>query len=356
MNGRNRRSLSSAQTFLLKFIFPTFWIGLFGAGTVMLWIGGFDGSKAPPPPEMKWLFLLAWIAGSTMIWFLCARNKRVEIDESYLYISNYIREISVPLDQIETVSESRWMNPRQVTIQFHTDTGFGQAIQFVPKTRLFGFWSSHPVVAELRGLAGMPEIASPLSPAISGWAARIPGISKLRSVLVSMYNASPRKLLIANLIIALLIGTSNGLGVLLGHGAPGLTAEMEAAIVMFVLPGSATVILTGLIGLIFNSSRQWVLSIHAIVLGIGAVTLWVWALELVLTGLPEGSFSWTPGLLEVAAGYAALLICRFNLPDKLRENGRIYYIPIAVALLTVPIDVGILIRFVEKMQKMMNFT
>jgi hypothetical protein len=340
----------------MKFLFPTFWIGLFGAGTAMLWIGGFDGAKAPPPLEMKWVFLLAWIAGSTMMWFLCARNKRVEIDDSFIYVSNYVREISVPLDQIETVSENRWMNPRQVAIRFHSDTGFGQTIQFIPKTRFFGFWSSHPVVAELRGLAGMPEITPPPSPEISGWTARIPGISNLRTVLVSMYSTSPRKLLIANLVIALLIGASNGLGVMLGHGMPGLTAEMEAAIVMFVLPGTAAVILTGLIGLIFNSSRQWVLSIHAIVLGIGAATLWVWALELVLTGLPEGSFSWTPGFLEVAAGYAALLICRFNLPEKLRENGRIYYTPIVVALLAVPIDIGIFVRFVEKMQKMMNFT
>lgn len=32
------RTLSSMQSFLMKAIFPVLWIGLFGFGTLMLWV------------------------------------------------------------------------------------------------------------------------------------------------------------------------------------------------------------------------------------------------------------------------------------------------------------------------------
>ena len=183
----------------------------------------------------------------------------------------------------------------------------------------------------------------------------ISGITKLRVGLIRLYDAPAKWLLIANLVIALLVSLSNGMGVMLGHGMPGLTNEMEAMIVMFILPGSAAIFFTGLLGLIFSSARVWVLRIHAIVIGIGTVSLCYWALELAINGLPDGGFSWSPGFLESIAGYAALLVCRFNLPDRLRANGKIYLIPVSAALFMIPIDLGVLLRFFEKMQGMMHF-
>ena len=159
--GRNRmssspRTLSSAQTFPMKVLFPLLWISGFAAATLSLFLApgfwhGPDGG--PPEPELKWLFLLITLAGAVFIWWACIRLKRVRMDDKALYISNYSTEIVVPLVNVAEVTENRWLNIHPVTITFHADTEFGSQVVFMPKTRWFGFWSSHPVVDEIRTAA-----------------------------------------------------------------------------------------------------------------------------------------------------------------------------------------------------------
>ena len=147
------RTLSSAQTFLMKVIFPVLWIGGFGAGTLSLWLAAMHGPGGSGAPSwMRWQFLVTWLAGAAFIGWSCARLKRVRIDREFLYVSNYRREIAVPLSAIEAVTENRWINIHPVTVRFRVPTEFGQAITFMPTARFWG-WSSHPVVQELRDAA-----------------------------------------------------------------------------------------------------------------------------------------------------------------------------------------------------------
>ena len=150
----NRRTLSSAQTFLVKFVFPIVWISGFGLGTLALWAGAFNGSAGNGPPhEMKLQFLAMWIAGTAFILWCCAGLKKVRIDQDSLYISNFRKEIVVPLSSIGSVTENRWINIHPVTIHFRAPTEFGNKVTFMPKARFFGLWRSHPVIGELRGAA-----------------------------------------------------------------------------------------------------------------------------------------------------------------------------------------------------------
>jgi hypothetical protein len=147
------RTLSSAQTFWLKLVFPPLWISGFGLGTLVLFCGVFHGRNNEPPPEwMKWQFLGLWGLGSVVIWWSCARLKKVRTDGAALYVSNYLKVVRIPFDAIGNITENRWINVHPVTIHFRDATPFGRRIVFMPPKRLFG-WSSHPVVAELRELA-----------------------------------------------------------------------------------------------------------------------------------------------------------------------------------------------------------
>lgn len=141
-----RRTLSSAETFLIKYVFPIVWIGGFGFGT----LGAFhDGGSSSS--WMRWQFLIMWIAGAAFIsWFAC-RIKRVQTDDQSLYISDYFSEVMIPLTEVADVTESRWSRPPTVTIRFRSPTAAGTRVVFVPKLKLF-LWSSHPVIAELRTL------------------------------------------------------------------------------------------------------------------------------------------------------------------------------------------------------------
>ncbi len=142
------RTLSSSQTFWIKVVFPLLWIGGFSAGTLAMFLQ--PGQDSVEPPAIKWIFLMATIAGAAFLYWGCIRLKRVRMDDQALYVSNYLREIRIPLQQVETIGENKWINLHPVTIEFHDKTDFGQRIVFMPKVRWFAFWSSHPVVEEIR--------------------------------------------------------------------------------------------------------------------------------------------------------------------------------------------------------------
>jgi len=136
----------------MKFVFPAVWIGGFAIGTLVLFFSsalqGRDGE--PPDPGLKWIFLGITCAGTVFLWWICMRLKCVRMDDKALYISNYSTEIVVPLNNVAGVTENVLINIHPITILFRSETEFGSQIVFMPESRWFGFWSSHPVVGEIQ--------------------------------------------------------------------------------------------------------------------------------------------------------------------------------------------------------------
>jgi hypothetical protein len=133
----------------MKIVFPAFWISLWGVGTLMMFLGRLEGTGE----TLKWVFLFVWMVGSAFIYWSCVGFKKVNIDGDFLYVSNYIKKISIPLSEIQDVTEIVWLNIHPVTIHLKSPTEFGDKIVFMPRVRVFAFFSSHPVVAELKELA-----------------------------------------------------------------------------------------------------------------------------------------------------------------------------------------------------------
>src|SRR6266436_609654 len=109
------RTLSSAQTFYWKYIFPVAWISWPGIETLAPFARVFYKGDTSPPEAMEWTFLAMWVAVTTFILWFLARFKRVRLDRRFLYVSNYLREISIPLHMIDRVTEIRGMNIHPVT-------------------------------------------------------------------------------------------------------------------------------------------------------------------------------------------------------------------------------------------------
>jgi hypothetical protein len=151
----------------MKFVLPAVWLAGFCGVTFALFTGGGATNRdgVPPPAEMKWLFLGATVLGGLFLYWGCMRLKRVDLDEDSLYISNYLREVRIPLRDIEEVTENRWINIRPVTVEFRRDTEFGSRITFMPKTRWWGFWLAHPVLGELEAAARRSRGLPPERPA-----------------------------------------------------------------------------------------------------------------------------------------------------------------------------------------------
>ena len=79
----------------------------------------------------------------------CLGLKRVTLTEGSLLISNFRREIVVPLRDVASVGRTV-LGLNAVVIDFARDTAFGRRIKFLPRRRFLWFAWTHPVVDRLR--------------------------------------------------------------------------------------------------------------------------------------------------------------------------------------------------------------
>ena len=140
-------TVSSSLTFIYKFIFTSLWSGGFGVGTVAMFL-----SSKPEVQATRWQFAAIWVVGTAVIWWICARLKRVEFDGRTLIISNYRDDIQVPVGEIVDVKQNRLLNLRPVTLTFRKETLFGRTVTFMPRVS-FRLFSEDEIVARLRSLA-----------------------------------------------------------------------------------------------------------------------------------------------------------------------------------------------------------
>ena len=81
------------------------------------------------------------------------RLKKVSLDGDALLIEEFGRKARVPLRDVEEVTGSILLRPEIVWLRFRRPTEFGNRILFMPPYRMFGGFTRHPMVAELRTLA-----------------------------------------------------------------------------------------------------------------------------------------------------------------------------------------------------------
>ncbi len=132
-----RRKLSSAMTPIFKFVLPVVIVAFclnaaFRVGVPNGW----------PVILVMTLMLLVW-------YFFAGRLLVVQLDDKSLYVSNYRREIEIPLSEVAKVVENKLINTRNVTIYLTRPSAFGSQITFMPEVQLFLFFRDHPVVAQL---------------------------------------------------------------------------------------------------------------------------------------------------------------------------------------------------------------
>lgn len=143
------RRLSSAMTLYWKVIMPSMWLAAFIPASVILAIAR--------PHNFPWfVFPVATVLGALMFSRLAWPLKRVDLDGNTLIISNFLREIRVPLSEVSNVVEWRGINPTPIVLTLRSETPFGTKITFTPK-REWALFSEHSVTQELRALTGLPS-------------------------------------------------------------------------------------------------------------------------------------------------------------------------------------------------------
>ena len=142
------RRISSLLTFFHKFGLPVLFIISF----LDVMVTFLTVRRPSSFLDMIFVFLVAILFVGYTVWLGWAL-KKVSIDNDNLYVSNYRKEITIPLSEIADVTEFLFSESRRVTIHLRKPTEFGQKIIFLATYRLFSFFSAHPIVEELRQIA-----------------------------------------------------------------------------------------------------------------------------------------------------------------------------------------------------------
>ncbi|MHC4855132.1 MAG: hypothetical protein ACYS72_01850 [Planctomycetota bacterium] len=147
-----KKSISSKLTLFDKFILPIITL------LALVFLAVYFHFYHPHAFVTLWMPLLI---GVVYTFFYSIPLKRVMIQGDELIVSNFIKEITIHMSEIEKVTENYLMPNRPVTIHLKHKSEFGKKILFNPPLRIImefsEFFNSRPIVEELRRLSGCSE-------------------------------------------------------------------------------------------------------------------------------------------------------------------------------------------------------
>ncbi|MCB1023483.1 MAG: hypothetical protein KDB79_03780 [Acidobacteria bacterium] len=126
----------------MKFILP----GAFFA------FGSFFAVAVIVKLSVSWVLVIPVLIVVGFVIFQAMRLKKVSIDSEFVYVSNYRKEIKIPLSDINDVTGYVGLHMQPVTIQLRQRTPFGKNIVFLPHFSDLSLFNTHPVVSELKFL------------------------------------------------------------------------------------------------------------------------------------------------------------------------------------------------------------
>ena len=139
-----KRSLSSGLTLFWR-VFAAILIIYFllvGAYGVWKWLTAsdvpFSGGKLAG-------LIIFGLLSSIFVHLMVGSLKRVSIAGDKLLVSNYLREVEIPLSQVASVDGPDWSSLRRITLALREPSEFGEVITFAP-----GFFEAGRVAGELR--------------------------------------------------------------------------------------------------------------------------------------------------------------------------------------------------------------
>ena len=144
-----RRKLSSRQTALAKFVIPA---AIFAAAAALLAIF-FAVPLLSDEPFTLGGALISLVVTGVLVWWGSAfvSLKTVSLDGQQLWVSNYMKEIAIPLSEVKEVAEVKQFKQKLIVLSLKRPTEFGREIKFLPRAQL-RLWQEHSVVGELREL------------------------------------------------------------------------------------------------------------------------------------------------------------------------------------------------------------
>lgn len=158
-----RKHLSSHATGFYKFVLPVCPVCFVCFSIYLVFVRDvefYGPAGSSTPVWFRWLVLVVGLLICYGWWRSLRPLRRVTLDDESLLVSNYVREIRVPLKNLSSVRERRTTVGREITLNLREPTEMGTTIVFVAgSVRWLWPWQEHPTLRDLRSLIS-PATAS----------------------------------------------------------------------------------------------------------------------------------------------------------------------------------------------------
>lgn len=143
------QQISSSWSLFWKLFFPTFYLVFFGLGNLVFWLSNLENYDQSELLIMKVFFGAGFLLGLLLFYRTVWKIKRVDMDESFIYVSNYFKTARYAFDQIEKITEKQILGRRVVSVYLTGKGVFGHHFSFITdKVRYDHFFKNNPVLAE----------------------------------------------------------------------------------------------------------------------------------------------------------------------------------------------------------------
>lgn len=123
--------ISSNWTLFLKVFFPIFWGVFFGAITLAFWLSAEAYIGGMKMSYFRLLMTSFFLTGLLVFYLSTMQLKRVEVDDNFVYITNYKKTARYPFHNIQKVEITDYYLFKIGKVLFRTPGIFGSKISFL---------------------------------------------------------------------------------------------------------------------------------------------------------------------------------------------------------------------------------
>lgn len=134
--------LSSNGTLFWRVFIPVFSTAFFTGLLLAFWLIDEENLYLPYPALWPRLILLAiWLGWLFFLRRTLWRLKRVDADDTHLYVTNYWHAVRYPWSDVGRVEEKKRLGRRVVNFWLRAPGRFGQVISFLPSS-IYDTWKA----------------------------------------------------------------------------------------------------------------------------------------------------------------------------------------------------------------------
>jgi len=137
--------VSTNATLFFKFFIPVIWIVFFGAFTITALSLRYSYVANIPAATFRIAVVVFYLGGIAFLYWAFLRLKRVEMDEHFVYVTNYFKTFRYPYHNVERLTYNNYLIGRSATLHLREPGQFGSKMTFIPSRSNFAqFLDEYP--------------------------------------------------------------------------------------------------------------------------------------------------------------------------------------------------------------------